>query len=133
MSAATFLPTFLYNQLLVKPKLPTTDCTGKTIIVTGANTGLGKEATRHYVRLNAQKVIMACRSHERGEAARKEIEASTRRTGVMEVWQLDMADYGSVKAFAQRASTLARIDTLLENAGISTGKSALREHAVSTL
>lgn len=36
---------------------PDVDCTGRTIVVVGANIGLGKEAARHFVRLNASKVI----------------------------------------------------------------------------
>jgi len=45
------------------------DFTGKTIIVVGSNTGLGKEAVRHFVRLNASKVIIAVRSISKGKAA----------------------------------------------------------------
>lgn len=64
---------------------------------TGANVGLGKEATRHYVRLGASKVIIACRSVEKGESAKKDIETSTGRKGVLEVWQLDLQNYDSVR------------------------------------
>ena len=115
-----FMPKFFYSQLFVTPPVPTTDCTGKTIIVTGANVGLGKEAARHYVRLNAEKVILACRSLDKGEAAKKDIEATTGRKGAVEVWQLDLASYQSVKQFAERAKTLRRLDSIVENAGIST-------------
>lgn len=114
------IPAFLHSQLFVTPPTPTTDCTGKTVIVTGANVGLGKEAARHYVRLNCAKLIIACRSPEKGEAAKADIEASTGRKGVIEVWQLDLQKYDSVKDFARRAQSLKRIDILLENAGIST-------------
>ena len=117
-----FMPKFFYNQLFVTPPVPSTDCTSKTIIVTGANVGLGKEAARHYVRLNAEKVILACRSLDKGEAAKKDIEATTGRKGVIEVWQLDLSSYQSVKQFAERAKTLRRLDSVVENAGISTQK-----------
>ncbi|CZT16998.1 related to enoyl-CoA hydratase/isomerase [Ramularia collo-cygni] len=116
------VPSFLYRQLFTTPPTPTKDCTGKTIIVTGANVGLGKEAARHFVQLNAQKVIIACRSIEKGESAKEDIEASTGRKGVVEVWQLDLQSYDSVRAFAKRAESLDRLDILLENAGISTAK-----------
>lgn len=115
-----FLPSFFYRQLFVTPPKPTTDCTGKTVIVTGSNVGLGKEAARHFVRLNAGKVIIACRTVEKGEAAKREIEESTKRTGAIEVWQLDLSSYESVKEFAKRAQGLKRLDVLLENAGINT-------------
>ena len=110
---------FLHSQFLVTPSYPKQDCTGKTICVTGSNTGLGKEAVRHFVRLGAEKVIIACRSAEKGEAAKKDIEASEGRTGVIEVWSLDLCDYESVKAFAVRLNGLKRLDSLVENAGKS--------------
>ena len=115
-----FMPKFFYSQLFVTPPVPSKDLTGKTIIVTGANTGLGKEAARHYVRLNAERVIIACRSLDKGEAAKKDIEASTGRKGAIEVWQLDLSSYESVKQFAARAKSLRRLDSIVENAGIST-------------
>lgn len=115
-----FLPQFFYTQLFVTPPYQSTDCSGKTIIVTGANTGLGKEAARHFVRLNAAKVILGCRSLDKGNAARQDIEETTKRSGVVEVWQLDLQDYGSVKRFAEQAKGLERLDVIVENAGIHT-------------
>ncbi|KAK5130406.1 hypothetical protein LTR08_002153 [Meristemomyces frigidus] len=116
----SFLPKLVHDQFFVTPKVPTTDCTGKTIIVTGANVGLGKEAARHYVRLNAEKVILACRSTQKGEVAKQDIETSTKRTGIVEVWSLDLQDYESVRRFVKRAQGLQRIDSVVESAGIST-------------
>ena len=60
------------------------------------------------------------RNLEKGEAAKKSIEESTRRTGVVQVWQLDLASYESVKDCAKRAQGLERLDVLVENAGIVT-------------
>ena len=114
----SFWADFFYSQLFKTPPYPTTDFTGQTIIVTGSNVGLGFEAVRHFTRLNAEKVIMAVRSLEKGEAARKSIEESTQRKGVVEVWALDLASYESVKEFAKRAGTLKRLDVVVENAGI---------------
>ena len=82
----------------------------------------GKEAARHFVRLGAEKVIIACRSAQKGEAAKKDIETSTKRTGVVEVWSLDLQDYDSIKSFAAKAQGLQRIDSLVENAGIRNAK-----------
>lgn len=118
MSTLAFLPSFLRSQFLQHPALPTTDCTGQTILVTGANVGLGKEAVRHFVRLNAARVILACRTPAKGAAARADIEATTQRPGVVDVWPLDLANYASIRAFVQRAATdLERLDVVVENAG----------------
>ena len=94
---------------------------GKTIIVTGSNVGLGYEAAKHFARLGAAKLILAVRSVEKGEKARKQIEAETDlRQGIVETWQLDLGSYDSVKKFAARASQeLDRVDVLCENAGIA--------------
>jgi retinol dehydrogenase-12 len=116
-------PAFLKSQLLYTPKVPeSTTFTGKTVIVTGANTGLGQEAARHFVRCGASTVIIACRTRSKGEAALRDIEASTKRTGVLQVWELDLSSYASVKAFAKKCESLPCIDIVLENAGIAQGK-----------
>lgn len=129
-----FMPHFLYSQFFITPPVPTTDCTGKTMIVTGANTGLGKEVATHYVRLNAEKVIIACRSLEKGEAAKRDIEQRfPARKGVIEVWKLDLSSYDSVKEFAEQTKSLKRIDALVENAGISTQKFSMMEGNESTI
>lgn len=97
---------------------PTADCTGKVVLVTGGNAGLGLEASRHFVRLNAARVILGCRSLEKGNAAKADIEASTQRPGVVDVWQLDLASFESVQDFCRRAATLERLDVVLENASV---------------
>ena len=103
---------------LKKLPYPDTDCTGKTVIITGANIGLGKEAARHFVRLNA-KVILAVRSIAKGEEAKRDIESTTKKTGTTEVWELDLASYSSVKAFGKRVSLLPRVDVIIMNASIA--------------
>ena len=115
---------FLYSQLFVKPAYPTRMLNGQTVIVTGSNTGLGKEAARHFARLGAAKLILAVRNTKAGEAAKTDIEQTTQcAPGTVEVWPLDLGDYDSVKSFAARASKeLERVDVLCENAGIATGK-----------
>lgn len=123
----------LYDQVFTTPQYPTTDCTGRTIIVTGANTGLGKEAARHMVRLNAERVIITSRTASKGEAAAKDIEATTGRKGVVEVWDLDLENYDNVKAFAERVKTLKRLDAIIENAGKSTNNFTLVGEHESTI
>ena len=75
---------------------------------------------------------MACRSLQKGEAAKKDIETTTKRSGVVEVWQLDLSSYDSVRKFAERAKTLSRVDTFLENAGILTQEFSSLEDNEST-
>ena len=72
------------------------------------------------MKLDAKKVILAVRSQAKGEAAKQDIETSTSRKGVVEVWDLDLASYASVKANATRLSQLERVDVIMENAGIVT-------------
>lgn len=113
-----FLLTFLYSQYFVTPPVPDHDFTGKTVIVTGSNTGLGFEAARHFARLNCKKLILAVRTISKGEKAKESILASTKRTlDCIEVWDLDLSSIASVKAFAKRAQRLERVDVLIENAG----------------
>ena len=124
---------FLRSQLFYTPPYPTKKYTAQTIIVTGSNIGLGLEASRHFVRLDAAKVILAVRNLEKGEAAKKSIEESTGRTGVIQVWQLDLASYESIKDFAKRAQGLERLDILVENAGIVTFSFSMMEDNESSI
>jgi NAD(P)-dependent dehydrogenase (short-subunit alcohol dehydrogenase family) len=92
---------------------------GQTFIVTGANNGLGLETARHLVRCSASRVILAVRNMNAGEKAKADIERTTGRKGVAEVWFLDLSSSDSVKNFASRATKeLERIDGLIENAGV---------------
>jgi NAD(P)-dependent dehydrogenase (short-subunit alcohol dehydrogenase family) len=126
---------FIWPQLFARLPYPETSFDEQVIIVTGSNIGLGLEAARHFTRLNAAKVILAVRSIEKGNAAKKAIEESTSRpTNVIEVWPLDLSSYDSVKAFAERASTtLPRLDILVENAGIATQDYSRSEDNESTI
>ncbi len=83
--------------------------TGKTIVVTGANSGIGKVAAAELARAGAH-VILACRDTAKGEAAAAEM------TGETEVRALDLSDLDSVKAFA--ATVDGPLDTLINNAGV---------------
>ncbi len=101
------------------PANPTGDFTGQTIIVTGANTGLGYEAAFKFVSMGAATVILAVRSLEKGNAAKASIEEHTQRKNVVQVWHLDMDSYASVKAFAQRVEKeLDHVVAAVLNAGL---------------
>lgn len=124
---------FIYSQLFVTLPYPTHSFSGQTVIVTGSNTGLGLEAARHFTRLGAAKVILAVRTMSRGETAKQSIESSTDRKGVVEVWQLDLGSYESVKQFAAKAEKLDRLDVLLENAGIAKTEYSVMEDNESSI
>ena len=132
MTAST-LATALWHQLFFEPPKPTLKYTGQTVVVTGSNVGLGLETARWFVRLDAAKVILAVRSLDKGEAAKKSIEESEHRQGVVEVWHLDLSSYDSVKENAARLTELERIDVLIENAGIVTKKFTKTEDNESSI
>lgn len=115
----TWFTSFLYSQFLVTLPKPKTDFTGQTIIVTGSNTGLGLEAARHLSAQNASLIILAVRNTTKGETAKESILATTHKpSSTIEVWELDLQSYDSVKAFVSQANGLERLDAILENAGI---------------
>ncbi|KAA0704777.1 Retinol dehydrogenase 12 [Triplophysa tibetana] len=71
----------------------------KTVIITGANTGIGKETARDMARRGA-RVIMACRDLEKAEAARKELMEDSGNQNVV-ANKLDLSDTKSIRAFAE--------------------------------
>jgi len=125
---------FLYSQWFVTPPYPTKSWAGKTVIVTGANVGLGFEAARHFARLGAAKVIIASRNTQKAETAKKSIEQTTKcGPAVVETWLLDLCSYESVKAFAERCNGLQRIDAMVENAGVTTRQFSMAEEDETTI
>ena len=90
---------------------------GKTVIITGANTGIGLETAVDLAKRNA-RVILACRSLERGETAAVEVRKRSGNDNVVFV-QLDLASLDSVRRFAAKIlEEEPRIDILINNAGI---------------
>ncbi|XP_008311713.1 retinol dehydrogenase 14b [Cynoglossus semilaevis] len=92
---------------------------GKTIIVTGANSGIGKALTGELVKLQA-RVIMACRDQKSAEEAVKEIQGlAGPEQGEMVIKHLDLASLTSVRRFCDEINKEeAKIDVLVNNAGI---------------
>ena len=68
--------TMVCDQWTTVPPVLTADLTGKSIMVTGANTGLGFEAAKHFARMNPARLILACRNGQRG------LDAATRKSFV---------------------------------------------------
>lgn len=90
--------------------------TGKIVIVTGANSGIGKATARQLADLGAT-VVLACRCKERAEAALCELNCVEGRC--FDLLPLDLADLESVRAFAVAfAAKYDHLDALINNAGI---------------
>ncbi|XP_046464754.1 retinol dehydrogenase 12-like [Neodiprion pinetum] len=102
--------------------------TGKTVIITGANTGIGKETARDLYWRGA-KVILACRNVDKANAAVEELKAvppsDPKREqfiggpGELVVCKLDLTSLASVREFARRVyETELFVDVLVNNAGV---------------
>ncbi|PVF95993.1 NAD(P)-binding protein [Serendipita vermifera] len=101
------------------------DLTGRTVIVTGSNVGLGLEAARHLYGMNTGRLILAVRNVDKGEAAKQSIVDSANKKGEtkVDVWELDLNSFDSVKRFAKRCNEeLDRLDIFLANAGVAAGQ-----------
>ena len=93
------------------------DQAGRVVVITGANGGLGL-ATAQALAARGARVVLACRSMERGAQAEAAIVARTPRAAVW-VSPLDLAEAGSIRRFAASfRARFDRLDVLINNAGI---------------
>lgn len=91
--------------------------TGKTIVITGANSGIGYEAALVLAQRGAE-LILACRSQEKGARALEQLRAAAPGAKA-KLMKLDLASLASVRAFADQVkSEQGRIDILINNAGL---------------
>ncbi|THH20352.1 hypothetical protein EW146_g961 [Bondarzewia mesenterica] len=110
---------FIYDQYQTVPPVVKVDLTGKTVLVIGANTGLGLEAAKHFASMNPEKLVIACRSREKGNDAIRTIETSTGYKGT-ELRVVDLSNFSSVNEFAERyTEDLGRLDIYVYNAGVA--------------
>jgi NAD(P)-dependent dehydrogenase (short-subunit alcohol dehydrogenase family) len=96
--------------------MPPASMNGKTCILTGANSGIGKETALGLAQLGAH-VVMVCRNREKGQVALEEIR---RESGSPQVDLLiaDMSSQASVRALAEQIQQkYSRLDVLINNAG----------------
>ncbi|KZV61633.1 short-chain dehydrogenase [Peniophora sp. CONT] len=110
---------FLADQWRTVPKLEKQDLSGETVLVVGANIGLGLEAAKHFASMGPGKLILACRSLKKAEDAAKEIKKATgfdRTTA----YAVDLSIFSSVNSFVDDfAKNEERLDVLLFNAGVA--------------
>lgn len=114
------IPAFFYRQFFVTPAPAdpkAIDLTGEVGIVSGSNVGLGLEIARQLLELGLSTLILAVRSKEKGETAKRDL-AQTAPEANIQVWELDMSSYDSIRAFATRAESLPRLDVAILNAGV---------------
>jgi len=93
------------------------DLSGKTVLITGGNTGLGFASAEHFLRHNAD-VILACRNAQKAADAKKKLDEQ-KLGGSVELASLDLADLDDAKASAEKLlKKLKKLDVLMLNAGV---------------
>ena len=96
---------------------------GKTVLITGANAGIGKDVARQLaLRSEMARIYLACRNQDRAATAKAELEAATGRS-IFDIILMDVADLGSVRAGL--AAINGSLDALVMNAGVIGGKAPM--------
>ncbi|KAJ3571834.1 hypothetical protein NPX13_g5245 [Xylaria arbuscula] len=110
---------FVYRQLTFKPKpIPANvNLQGKTALVTGASGGLGLEASAELATHRLSRIILAVRDPSKCESIKSTISAKNPDIDV-QIWELEQESIPSIKAFADRAAGLDRLDIVILNAGV---------------
>lgn len=98
---------------------------GKTVVITGGNAGLGLEAARQFLTLQAARVIITVRSQSKGQEAVSALRAdpvvrAVNPSAKVEAFLLDLNDYKSGINFVQKVKEdVSELDVLLCNGGMS--------------
>jgi NAD(P)-dependent dehydrogenase (short-subunit alcohol dehydrogenase family) len=107
--------------------MTTPDLSGKVVVVTGGNSGIGKQAALELAGMGAN-VVIAARNPQKAGAAVKEIQAATGAGSRVETIPIDLASFASVRAFADAfTASHERLDVLLNNAGLVLRKREVTE------
>ncbi|KAM7360399.1 retinol dehydrogenase 14 isoform 1-T1 [Cochliomyia hominivorax] len=115
---ATLLSLRFYLRITAGRCFTETNMEGKTVIITGANSGIGKETARDLATRGA-RIIMACRNLETANAAKDEIVKETGNDKII-VKKLDLGSFKSIREFAADiVKNEKRIDVLIHNAGMA--------------
>ena len=96
--------------------IPVSTTPGKTVLITGANAGIGKDVARQLaLRPEMARIYLACRNRDRATTAKAELEAATGRR-IFDIVLMDVADLDSVRAGL--AGISGSVDALVMNAGV---------------
>ncbi|XP_078062023.1 retinol dehydrogenase 12-like [Mustelus asterias] len=99
---------------------------GKTVIITGASNGIGRETARELAKRGA-RVIMACRDLEKSEQVAEQLRAAVCNDNIV-VYRLDLASLESIHCFAREVTeNEVRVDILVNNAGAAIGPREVTE------
>ncbi|KAK1232147.1 hypothetical protein PQX77_004718 [Marasmius sp. AFHP31] len=95
----------------------------QVIILTGANTGIGYEAAKHFAHRKPHKLILVCRNELKGRDTLQTAWCLGLKTETgfqnVEAWAVDFSSFDSVKAVETKIAKLERLDILVENAGVA--------------
>jgi retinol dehydrogenase-14 len=104
---------------------------GKTVVITGANSGIGKATAIQLAKMGATTVL-ACRDQEKGETALGEVKKAG-ESSTVHLMILDLASQESVRLFAREfESRFRRLDVLINNAGVVLNKREMTRDKVVT-
>ncbi|KAF7542392.1 hypothetical protein G7Z17_g11616 [Cylindrodendrum hubeiense] len=114
------------NTLLTSKEVPDADLTGKWILITGGNNGIGFEAAKTFAKWGAN-IVLACREPPESEThpstAEEECRSIAKSAGhssTIEWWKVDLTDLRSIADISQRwLDTQRPLDILCNNAGVS--------------
>ncbi|XP_029041028.1 retinol dehydrogenase 14 isoform X1 [Osmia bicornis bicornis] len=110
------LALYMYSQYTIGACKSKNRMDGKTVIITGCTSGIGKETARD-IAIRGAKLIMACRNVEAAEKLKEELFKETGNTHIV-VRKLDLSSLSSVRKFAEQINREEdRLDVLIHNAG----------------
>lgn len=105
------------------------DLTGRTVVMTGASDGLGREAALELARWGA-RLILPVRNRDKGEVVRDRLRRETGRGDVVELVHLDLADLSSVRTAAGEIERLAGADGIPDLVSVAGAITRRREETV---